>query len=565
MTFGTALKLVSIALALGLAASASVRAAAVPDEDLRVGEVTLVVTDIYGREELENSAALLRFVRGAMNGIHTGTRHSIVRRELLFRPGDRLDVGLLRETERNLRGLGYLTNVSVVPLDTLPGGDVPVEVRVQETWSLTARLGYSQSSSGRRWNVTGSDKNFLGYGVQLEMGLGEDEDRTFRKLAFANRRLLGSDFFLYASYTDLSDGHLETLVLAHPFYADDTAWGCEIQAWDRRFEPRFYLSQAGPAGDGGEARLYAGLPVAEDGLSVSWSRRVSPEGTGRIWRVGLGIYLENRSFALPAMIELSDGRRVGRDLIIEEACPAIYRQSDRVVQPKLMIETRGRTWVAEEFVLHYGPTEDFFMEPWLRLTTGPALAGLGSDRERFLVDMEARDWSRLGPGLLYTELTGAGSLGSARNRYLALDATAGWLVRTGRDDVSRLVVEAARGSNLEGTDAFVLGLTRGLRTMEYDGMAGDRLLRWNVEHAHILPGELIGFYRLGLAAFYAGGAAWWDGEARGLERVRHEAGLGLRFGPTRSARADLARLDLTWPLNDGGSGPKLTAVTRGFF
>jgi len=88
-------------------------------------------------------------------------------------------------------------------------------------------------------------------------------------------------------------------------------------------------------------------------------------------------------------------------------------------------------------------------------------------------------------------------------------------------------------------------------------------VRWNVEHAHILPGELLGFYRVGLAAFYAGGAAWWDGETSVLDDPRHDVGLGLRFGPTRSADADLARLDLSWSL-DGG-GPKLTAVTSGFF
>jgi len=159
---------------------------------------------------------------------------------------------------------------------------------------------------------------------------------------------------------------------------------------------------------------------------------------------------------------------------------------------------------------------------------------------------------------------GFGSLGSDRNRHHSADVTAGWLVRTGRDDLSRVAVEAGHGSNLEGTQALALGLTRGLRTMEYDGQAGDRLLRWNVEHAHVLPGELLGFYRLGLAAFYGGGAAWWHGETGGLERVRHEAGVGLRLGPTRSARIEPARLDLTWPLN-GGGGPKLTAITSGLF
>ncbi|MBC8423511.1 hypothetical protein H8E07_05260 [bacterium] len=539
--------------------------AAAPGCDLHVGEITLVVTDIYGQEELDSAGGVLRFVRGAMNTAHTGTRHHIIRRELLFRTGERLETEQLRETERNLRGLGYLTNVSVVPLDTLPDGAVPLEVRVQETWSLSTHTSYSRSSVGDRWSVSAADNNLLGYGVKLEMGLGEDEDRSFQRFTFANRRLLRSDFFLHASYADLSDGYLKSLTLARPFYSDDENWSLEAVAWDRSFKPRFYLSQGGPVGDGGEARLYASLPLREEGYSFTVTRRIGPVGRGRIWRLGAGLFARDRYYELPDLIGLSDGRSVSRELLIEDACPAICRETGRLMQPALVLESRGRRWTTERFVQCYGATEDLFLDPWLRLVSGPTLVGLGSDRERFLFEGSIRDWSRLGGGLLYAEAKALGSLGSPRNRFLSLDATVAWLMHPGPNEVSRLVIEAARGSDLEGTDAFVLGLKRGMRTVEYDGMAGDRLLRWNAEHAYILPRELLGFYRLGLAAFYAGGTAWWSDEARGLEGVRHEAGFGLRVGPTRSARTEPARLDLAWPLNDGGGGPKLTAITSGFF
>ncbi len=527
-------------------------------DTLRVGEVSIVVTDIYGHEELTTSNGLIRFVRGTMNSVHTHTRHGIIRRELLFKPGEPLDPDRLLETERNLRGLGYLTNVSIVPTDTLSGGLVPLEVRVQETWSLTTRASYSRSSNGDRWSAAGSDKNFLGYGVQLEAGLGEDEDRSFRNLAFANRRLLGSTFSLRATYADLSDGYAKTVLLTRPFYQDDGAWSLYAAGWDRSSKPRYYLRD-----DGSTDRLFANLPLRLDGFALSVSRRLSPTGRGRIWRLGLGVLSEVRVYNLPDTVTLSDGRSVDASLITELDGNAMARENGRMFQPVIVLETRGRSWAAERFVMRYGPVEDLFLDPWLWLMAGPTPLGLGNDRERFRVEMRLRDWSRLGGGFLYADLRGEGSAGSARNRYVSLDGTLGWFVRTGHDDVSRVTVESAYGSNLEGTDAFVLGLTRGLRTLEYDGQVGDRLVRWNVEHAHILPGELLGFYRVGLAAFYAGGAAWWDGEVSGLDDPRHDVGLGLRFGPTRSADTDLARLDLSWSL-DGG-GPKLTAVTSGLF
>src|SRR5262245_41181031 len=40
------------------------------------------------------------------NQLHLRTKETVVRRELLFRPGEKYDSALTEETERNLRGLG---------------------------------------------------------------------------------------------------------------------------------------------------------------------------------------------------------------------------------------------------------------------------------------------------------------------------------------------------------------------------------------------------------------------------------------------------------------------------
>ena len=79
-----------------------------------------------------------------------------------------------------------------------------------------------------------------------------------------------------------------------------------------------------------------------------------------------------------------------------------------------------------------------------------------------------------------------------------------------------------------------------------------------------MPWELAGLFRMGFAGFYSGGMAWWKDEDRDKSDIRHEAGFGLRFGPTRSANSQIARVDLAWDLNGDGS-PVVTAITRGFF
>jgi hypothetical protein len=187
--------------------------------------------------------------------------------------------------------------------------------------------------------------------------------------------------------------------------------------------------------------------------------------------------------------------------------------------------------------MSYGAQEDLNLDPLLRLTAGPALAAFGSDHERFQAEWRVVDWSRCGPGLLLLRHSAKANLGSRGNRSLEAGLEAGWIAHADEVNLSRAWFEGAIGSNLMGPDAFALGLTRGLRTLDYDGMVGDRLVRWNLEQTRLLPGELLGLYKLGVAVFQAGGAAWWHDEARCAHATSR---AWVRF-------ADFARRGLTWP------------------
>jgi len=529
------------------------------DAPLRVGEVRLRVVDIYGDDELARERGVVAFAHRLMNGVHPGTRTHVIRRELLFRQGEPLDPALLRETERNLRSLGYLTNVSVAPTDTLPGGVVPVLVTVQETWSLRTTLSYSRASNADRWILLLSDGNFLGYGLQLEAGLGQDEDRDWKQLRYESRRLLGSGWRLKLEAADLSDGLTRELELERPYFADDDPWSARASAWDVNYSPRYYLGD----GTSAEANLYASPRLRREGVSVEGGLRLSPRGEGRLWRLGLGVSSERVAYAFAAATELSDGRLISREEAEALAGAPLRRESGRTVELFLTLETQGRRWATDRFVRRYGAEEDIPLDPVLALRTGPALEALGSDRGRWLFEGVAEDWSRLGRGWWLLRLITRGALGGETGGWHASTVVTGWTAHH-LGGVTKIFVEAAAAAEPGGTDVLALGLTRGLRTSEYSGMVGDRLARWTAEHSLLLPQELLGFYRIGVAGFYAGGSAWWHGGRRDLGDARHEAGLGLRFGPTRSARAEVSRLDVAWPL-DGSSGPKITAATGGYF
>ncbi len=533
-------------------------------EDLRFGEIQLRVVDIYGQEELSQTHGLIGFAHRTLNLLHPATHERIINNELLFTEGDPFSEERLSETERNLRGLGFLTNVTITPLDTLADGSVPIEVSVQETWTLTTQFSYSKSSSSDRWTALMSDTNFLGYGVQLEAAFGHEEDRDWRSLYFQNRRILGTQWLVRARTTDLSDGYNRELGLERPFYAMDDQWGVSAIAWDLSYKPRYYLARTSvDPNDISTDRLYMTPRLRREGVSLQARYRLSRCGEGRIWRVGIGLSSEYVMFNIPVEVVLSDQRVLTEAEARTAAGESLGRETGRTAQPFILIETQGREWGRDRFVLRYGGDEDIPLNPKGTMRIGWASSGIGSERERLLYDLDMFDWSRLGPGWLLLRGFSTGSLASSDKTWRRTDLIMGWFGHL-LGGMNRVVVEGVASEDPIGTVVPTLGLTRGLRTLENDGMVGDRLVRWNIEHAILYPHEVFGFTRFGLAAFYAGGSAWWSQDSGGLDDARHEAGIGLRFGPSRSARTEIGRLDLAWPL-DGSSGPKLTAKTGGFF
>ncbi len=555
--------------------AAPVRAAVSDDAvPLTIGEIEIRTNDIFSPDEVQNTNGGLRFMRHAMNTVHFNTRHHVIQRELLFHTGDPLDPERLAETERNLRDLGFLNHISVVPADTTADGRVKVIVSTREAWTLRTSVSYSLASGGdQRWGVSASDGNFLGYGVTAGAGIGADENSSFWHLWYRQRRLFKAGFWLGLDYSEREDGHVRRLILNRPFYALDDSWGSEFRVWDQAFDQRFYLSNAGPAGvDPTEPRrLYALLAYREQGVEARLRWRTSAVGAGRIWRLGGGVDVVEREFREElTQVELSDGRPADLTWLAEPGQP-YAREQGIEARPFIWLHSQGRRWTKTRFVLQYGAIEDVSLDWTLDLKTGPLGGAVGSTAgygdPRWFGEMFFRRWIPAGRNFIVAQASAGGVAGNSRVRTYRYDGLAGWIGQAGAERspwLTRIFLEYAQGQNLLGSRALVLGLDRGLRTLDFDGMAGDHLVRWNVEQGKASPWEVAGLVRVGLAAFYSGGSAWWGDEDRATSSLRHEAGFGLRFGPTRSATSQIARIDLAWDLNGSGS-PVITAITRGFF
>ena len=542
---------------------------------LVVGEIEIIRHNIFSSAEIDSTVGTLSFMRSTMNGLHSTTREYVVRNELLFSQGDIFRPELLDETERNLRELGFLNHIRVTAVDTTADGRVNVKVEVRDSWSLKTNLTYSRSASGdTRWNVSLSEVNFLGHALTMGAGIGADENSSFHSLWFRKRRLTKAGLVIGVDYSQREDGHYRNIFVDRPFYALGDKWSLETRAWDSLGDVRYFLSNAGPAGidPQEEESLYALLPRHQKTLELSSMVRLSAKDEGRVWRLGAGFQIRDSLVDVGRQSSwvLSDGREADLSFL-EEGDQPLAREQGLTVYPYIWLRTQGRTWTKASYVLQYGPTEDIPMDWSLSLKTGPTGEALGSTTgfggSSWRTEAVATKWMHLAPGLFMVQGLAEGQTGAGGNSYHRFNVHTGWLVSLGAERspwLTRIIAEVGHGNNLTGDRALLLGLNRGLRTLDFDGMAGDNLVRWNVEQGKVTPWEILGLAHLGFAAFYSGGCAWWDDENRGLQDSRHEVGVGLRLGPTRSANALTSKLDFSWAL-DGSRGPVFTAATRGFF
>ncbi len=576
---GMILAMVCILVMTGLGFLPTAALAAEPE--LRVGEIILERGEIFSGEEIAGAPATLALTRRIMNGLHTRTRAHVLRRELLFHEGDPYRPALLAETERNLRELGYLNNISVAAVDTSADGRVKIRVSVRDSWSLKTNMTYTRAAAGDvRWNITLSEVNFLGQGMTLGAGLGADENSTFTNLWFRRTRLSPAHLVLGVDYSQRGDGHIRNIFVTRPFYSLADRWSFQVVAKDQLYNKRYYLSQAGAAGLGAgvDRSLYVLIPRHEKSLFAGALLRFSPQDQGRLWRVGAGVRIQDQDFDTDRQTswELSDGRWVDLGFLDNPGNPdnpgsPLAREQGLQVWPHFWLHTEGRRWAKTRFIWQYGPTEDVPLDGRLELRVGPAGAGMGSTRGEggalWRTEVEATRWGAMGPGYWTVQTIAEAQTGAAGNRYHRANLWLGWMAHYGPERsawLTRIFAEGAHGEDLAGDRALILGLNRGVRTLDFDGMAGDRLVRWNVEQGKAAPWEVLGLFYTGAAVFYSGGAAWWHDEDRGLEDARHEVGCGLRLGPTRAAGTFTSKLDVSWALN-GSRGPVFTAVSSGFF
>ena len=128
-------------------------------ESFEVGSISIRRLNVFSEEQA------VSWPYGLANKVHVITSDTLIRRQLLFQPGDVIDHHRLLESERWLRRNEYLSSASVrVDEDSKAVCNQPRDliVTTQDQWSLTPHLSLASGGGDTRLGLGVTEKTCWG-------------------------------------------------------------------------------------------------------------------------------------------------------------------------------------------------------------------------------------------------------------------------------------------------------------------------------------------------------------------------------------------------------------------
>ncbi|HET7366277.1 MAG TPA: hypothetical protein VFJ70_22085 [Burkholderiales bacterium] len=483
-----------------------------------IGEIRVETNDIFDLSDPDESGLFYR----AANVLHIKTRPELIRRSLLFKPGDRLSVRLIEETERLIRQTSTVYDVTIRPL-RYGEGVVDLEVVTRDTWTLEPSLHVSREGGVNSGAFSLKETNLLGTGTTLGLERSSTVDRTGRSVQLGHDHLFDGWTSAALEHSSFSDGSSDFYSLQHPFYALDTRWaaGASANKFDRLdslYDGGNIVAKYRHRGEVGE--VYGGV---SRGLIDGWAHRYS---------AGLNYQSDTYTFEPgqpPPPSVPADTTRAGPfvryEVIEDDYLPVVNR--DRIRRPEYFAMGLHSQLQVGRAVSAFGSTD----QPWqlsaslskgFRLPAGQQLLAAGSYSGQ------------------YGSSTGDVKTANANMKYYVPQTGAYLLYFAASTDV-------VRSPNI--ADELTLGGDSGLRGYPLRYQRGTHRQLFTLEERYYTDWYPLRLFRVGFATFYDVGRAWDTQLGNANNAWLNDIGFGVRFLSTRASFGNVLHIDVAFPLH----------------
>ena len=449
------------------------------------------------------------------NKLHVKTRPSVIRRRLLLDRGDRFDLARMEESERALRSLGVFRQARV---DTVTRADGRLALRAftADGWSTQPQASFPSVAGQQTWSVGIVERNFLGTATELALIYGQDPDRTRLDFEFLNQHFFGRRTLLGVRYAALSDGKRGAWRFGLPFH--ETAAPHAVETYGEVAHERVLRFRDGALLDSSQHYLTrVGLTGGVSIGAATTTRRYSRLWGGWEWRREDFAASDTAQTPYSTFTTVRAGIELGvvRFRILEHF-NSYARREDVDLSPVLRAGIVMQSGVGYEF---RGQTSAVWKRGFAVLRVDAN--GLDTTRTRAQVTVVSQN----------------------APRHTLIAHAEGGIVTGPKPGAEFDPWVEQRGPRLFGLHAFT----------------GTRMTWFVLEDRILLLDELMGVFALGAAPFVEYGGAWYDDQP---PRQGGDAGVSLRFGPTRAVRGEAAELAVGYRFGDGASGKRWGVTLR---
>lgn len=477
----------------------------------------------------EASLFLLRWA----NKLHVVTQPWVIRKELLFKPGDLYDSARVEETARNLRGMGVFRMVRIDSVRTDSG--LVLRVTTADAWSTRLEPRFGSTGGQVSYSLAFGELNLLGTGTLLDFRYRKTPDRTNFTTLFRRPRLLFGQVGLTAQYDNRSDGRAVFGQIDKPYFTlvSKSSWSLSVDSRDERIL-QFYNGDWATAGDSLQHRFEQVVGAA------GWAISANSRGYMRAGFLGAVRREDFADRARPDTIGATVSGTVGGFFQWRRARYVVLRgfsgfARDEDVDLSTIVQV-GVNLTPEGF----GYRDNGFA-PNLSIQTGiPAPRGF--IRLTAIATGRITEAGTIDSGTVM--LGGTAVFRPTPTQTAVLHGSAGW-----------------HDHSAPGTE-FDLGLALGPRAFRQHAFTGDRAFLLSAEYRYRIVDEFLRNAGVGLAAFADYGGAWYAGSGR---RTGLDFGVGVRFGLTRTTSPETVRIDLARLVgNDVEKSRWVFVIGRGF-
>ena len=472
----------------------------------RIDEITIVRRHIFDTTD----AGEKNFIGPLANSFHWLTKERVIRNELLFSEYDTYDPALLHETERNLRNLGFVGNIST-RVDTTSDSTVRIEVHTQDKWTLGVSPSYQQGGGVESFGFTTKDDNFLGNGQSVSVGYDHHTDRSNPhgiETIFSERHLMGTRWATRLQYKNSESLRLTSASFDRPYYSDEARWVANFYTDYSDIRIPYYQN---------------GTRVQENiiGRQLQTAFYSSSFGDELKWRPAIGIVRIHSSGPYLRSFDNLDLLNVSMNVMRRTYHERVFVDNHGRIEdvPEGIL---GNILVGRNFHLSHPDGPDYYLQA------------------NWLYSIAAGDFYYVSStSSLNTYLGGTG------HRETTLDGTLLQYMKPQSDQTLVARLSGTFGIDWSPERQMYLGTSNGLRGYNNFAFAGQHRLVYTLEYRYFSPAS-IWIFRPGATAFIDGGTIWDQDDNIRNQRFHHSVGLGLQIENTKQQGSGSIRIDLAY-------------------